>query len=455
MKIKLTLLALVFTSLFANAQEEKCNENLQYFAQYAKNRDYDEAYKYFVPLRKDCPKINKALYVYGESILRNNLEKASNAEEKKVIVNDLISLFDEYDLHFPGLSKGNNLKKAMLLEENNLGSKEEIFKLLDTSFKNENQYFTSAKAMMLYFEIYAKDFEAGNKGIALQQVFDKYDEISEDIEKKEKIASEELDGYLTRIDANEELSDKEKRAKEAAEINIEGYSIVKGSMDAQIILLSTCEKLIPFYEKSYEENKNNELWLKRAAERLEAKECDSDPLFAKITEQLHKLNPTAESAYLLGVSAQKAGNRAKALEYFNQAAELFTDNIKKAKVYYKIATMYGNSNKSQARVYARKALAAKPSFGQSYMLMAQLYASSVNECGNTPFEKRAIYWLCAQYANKAAAVDPALKGTANRQAASYNASAPTKQEIFKEGKAGQRISFSCWVGESVTVPSIK
>ena len=63
------------------------------------------------------------------------------------------------------------------------------------------------------------------------------------------------------------------------------------------------KNLIPFYQKSFEEKKTDVVWLKRAAERLEAKDCDSDPLFAKISEQLHKLNPTAESAYLLGVAA--------------------------------------------------------------------------------------------------------------------------------------------------------
>ena len=112
---------------------------------------------------------------------------------------------------------------------------------------------------------------------------------------------------------------------------------------------------------------------------------------------------------------------------------MFNDDTKKAKVYYKIATMYGNGNKSLARTYAKKALAAKPSFGQAYMLIAQLYASSSNECGQTPFDKRAVYWLCAQYANKAASVDPALKATAHRQAASYNGKRTIKTDIFNEG----------------------
>ena len=213
MKIKLTLLALVFTSLFANAQEEKCNENLQYFAQYAKNRDYEEAYKYFVPLRRDCPKTNKAIFVYGEYILKDKIEKASNAEEKTAFVKDLLSLYDEFDANFPGNGKGNTLRKAITREENNFGTKDEIYTLLDQSFKNENENFTSPKAMMLYFEIYAKDYEAGNKGIALQQVFDKYDEISEDIEKKEKIASEELDGYLKELMLTKSYLTKKKELK--------------------------------------------------------------------------------------------------------------------------------------------------------------------------------------------------------------------------------------------------
>ena len=116
--------------------------------------------------------------------------------------------------------------------------------------------------------------------------------------------------------------------------------------------------------------------------------------------------------------------------------------------------MYGTGNKSQARTYAKKALAAKPSFGQAYMLIAQLYASSANECGKTPFEKRAVNWLCAQYANKAAAVDPSLKATANRQAASYNGYAPSKTDIFNADMAGKTVSFNCWIGESVRVPNL-
>ncbi len=455
MKTRLTVLLVTLSTIFAFAQtEEKCKEDLQLYSQFAKNKSYDEAYPYFLSLRQNCPKQSRAIYQYGEFVIKHKIENAATPEEKVTQVRDLIKMFDEYDANFPGNNSGTTLKKAMALALNKVGTNDEIYGLLDNAFKNDAANFNNPQAIMLYFQLYVEDYKAANKGITLQQVFDKYDEISEKLELEEKLLSDKLDELLNKEEAGQTLDDKEASAKKRSEINLVAFSTVKGSMDAHIELLSTCEKLIPFYQKSYEEKKNDVQWLKRTAERLEGKECDTDPLFAKITEQLHQLNPTAESAYLLGVTAQRAKNTTKALEYFNQAAGLFTDATKKAKVYYKIATMYGSGNKVQARDYARKALAAKPSFGQSYLLIAQLVASSTGSCGNTPFEKRALNWLAARYANKAAAVDPALKATANRAAASYNGAAPSKSDIFSEGMAGKTISFGCWIGESVSVPNL-
>ena len=92
--------------------------------------------------------------------------------------------------------------------------------------------------------------------------------------------------------------------------------------------------------------------------------------------------------------------------------------------------------------------------GAAYLLIANLYASSANNCGNSQFEKRAVYWLAAKEARKAANVDASIKKIATRTAESYEGRAPTKTDIFTEGNAGQVIRFSCWIGQSVTVPSL-
>ena len=92
--------------------------------------------------------------------------------------------------------------------------------------------------------------------------------------------------------------------------------------------------------------------------------------------------------------------------------------------------------------------------GKAYLLIANLYASSANDCGETQFEKRSIYWLAAQQARKAANVDPSTKKTALSMAKSYEGRAPTRTDIFTEGKEGQIITFSCWIKDKITVPKL-
>jgi hypothetical protein len=345
------------------------------------------------------------------------------------------------------------MKKGLALFENKVGTSDEVFQLLDVAFKTDYANFKYAKAIYVYFEILVNNHKA-NKGIELQQVFDKYDDLTKKLDEEEEELSNEKDVLLNKEEAGQALSDKENARKARLENNLDIFENVRNDMDNVILELSTCAKLIPFYQKGFEQNKTNEEWLKRATNRLEAKECDSDPLFSKMSEALYKLNPSAEAAEKLGVVEYQRKNMTKAMEYFNQAANLHTDNTKKANIYYKIASLYSKSNKVQSRNYARKALQVKPSYGKAYLLIASLYGSSINECGNDQFEKRAMYWLAAQYCSKAAAVDSTIKAKANNDAAKYRAAAPSKTEIFQSGKAGQRIAFNCWVGESIVVPNL-
>ena len=57
--------------------------------------------------------------------------------------------------------------------------------------------------------------------------------------------------------------------------------------------------LVPLFEKDFEAKKGDVSWLRNANARLSAKDCE-DPLFFKISEALHQLEPSAASAYSLG-----------------------------------------------------------------------------------------------------------------------------------------------------------
>ena len=453
MKKKLSIVLIALAGLFVQAQNnEACLENLSFMGQLVKEKNA-EAYDYLTILRKDCPAYHKSIYSYGEIAIKLRLENATTPQDKEKYARDLIKFYGEHDLNFPNNGAGNKMKKGLVLFDYKIGTDKEIYDLLDEAFKTDYANFKYAKAMYVYFEILVKEHKANN-GVELQQVFDKYDDLSQKLVEEEDELTTEKDALLSKEEAGEVLADREAKRKEKIESNLEIFAGVKNDMDNIILELSTCEKLIPFYKNAFETNKGNEEWLKRAADRLEAKGCDTDPLFSKISEALYKLNPSAAAAEKLGVVEYQRKNISKAMDYFNQAADLYKDNSKKANVYFKMASIYSKTNKVQARNYARKTLAAKPSYGKAYLLIAQLYGSSINDCGTDQFEKRAMYWLAAQYCDKAGAADSSIKAVASKTAAQYRASAPTTSEIFSEGKSGQRIAFNCWVGESVVVPSI-
>ena len=69
--------------------------------------------------------------------------------------------------------------------------------------------------------------------------------------------------------------------------------------------------------------------------------------------------------------------------------------------------------------------------------------------------KRAVYWLAADYASRAARVDPSIASNANQAAAAYRGRAPQKSDVFQSSKnAGDPISIGCWIGETVRIPSL-
>ena len=225
--------------------------------------------------------------------------------------------------------------------------------------------------------------------------------------------------------------------------------------DRLIAKEATCDILVPLYSKNFEENKNNTLWIRRAAGRLDGKDCSDDPLFVTLVEQLHSLEPSADSAYYLGILNDKQGNSEDALKYYQESVSLQTDNYKKANILYKIAVKFKNAGRRvSARNYAEQALSYQPSLGRAYLLISNMYADSANGCGDTQFNKRAVFWLAAQTALKAGRVDASLKKISERTAAAFNGRAPSKTDIFTEGSQGTSITFSCWIKRSIRVPNL-
>lgn len=457
MRTKLTVFfgAAVLAVSAVNAQAtEECITTMSIFSEHAKVKNYDAAYEPFMKLRQDCPTTSFALYQYGERLLKDKIEKAP-ADQKKAFVEDLKKMYEEKYKHYPTkTNRGEDLADiAEVMYDNNIGSKMDQYKKFEEAWKTDKETFTNARGLYIYFNLAVELQEKGE--IELQEVFELYDTLQGKVSEEQDNYAKRLEPIMEKKDSGEKLSAQELRVEQIAEANLGNYSKVSAGINQMLGALADCDRLIPFYEKDFAEKKNDVEWVKGAAGRLESKECTDSELFVKMVEQLNTLEPSAKTSFYLGRLAEQRGENSKALQYYEESADRQTDPTEKAKALYRIAENFRKKGSlSQARSYYNKALQAKPSLGIAYLKIAEMYASSANNCGDTVFEKRAVYWLAADVAARAGRVDPSLSDIANRTAASYRDRAPDRSMIFNQNMAGQRISFNCWIGGSVTVPSL-
>ncbi|XCF07063.1 hypothetical protein ABI125_04215 [Tamlana crocina] len=459
MKTKITLLALLFIGLnlgFAQ-QDEECMTKLSIFHEYTKAKNYDAAYEPWMAVRNKCPKFNNAIYVDGEKILEHKIDNSTGAE-KVAFVNDLVKMWEQRAEHFASKTpKGEYAAKACQLMYDNqkeLGkTKEELYECFDNAYKLDKETFTNPKSIYTYFSLMVDLFDEGKKPAA--ELFSKYDDVVDKIEEEVKKDSEKLNKLIEKEEAGTALTKKEESYKRYYESYLKAYDQVSSSVDGKLGPRANCENLIPIFTRDFEANKDNAVWLQRAAGQMSQKECTDDPLFFKLVNAYHDLSPSANSAYYLGLLKDKEGKTNEAIDFFEQAISLETDSFKKSKLNYRIATkLKARGSYGKARNYYRQALKLNPSNGRPYLAIAAMYAASANNCGETTFDKRAVYWLAADEAKKASRVDPTLSKAAAQSAANYEAKAPSKSDVFSSGRSGETINIGCWIGASVKVPSV-
>jgi len=460
MKTKMTLImaALLMVTNFAFAQQdEECMLNLTLMNDYVKSKKYDEAYEPWIKVRNKCPKFNIAIYKYGEKILDHKIEKSTGAD-KTAFIADYMLLLDTAGEHFASkYSKGEiEEEKALKQYENqkDLGLTDyQIYEAFDLEFKNYRSDFTSTKGLYVYFTKTVDLFKAGK--FELQKVFDKYDDVNDQLDDLNEKYAKSLNKLIEKETAGTTLTKKEGKYKKFYQQKLAANGKIAGSLDAYIGDLANCENLIPLYKKDFENFRNDSAWLKRSVSKMYNKDCTDDPLYVELVKAYDKADPSAETKYFVSTVLRKQGKNSEADKYVKESYNLQTDPIKKARMAKKIANDFKKQGSyGSARTYYREALKLNPSDGTPHLQIASMYANSANSCGSDSFNKRAVFWYAAQEARRAGQVDPSLKKNAAQSAASYQANAPSKSDIFSQNMGGKTITIGCWIGGSVKVPKL-
>lgn len=139
------------------------------------------------------------------------------------------------------------------------------------------------------------------------------------------------------------------------------------------------------------------------------------------------------------------------LEYLENASDpalLAKYNLRIAKIYYGHLKSF-----SRARQYAYEALDHRPDWGEPYLLIGKLYASSGPLCGpGRGWDSQIVTWPAIDKFQQAKRVDPSVTAEANKWIDYYSRYMPSIEDIFqRQLNEGDPYTVGCWIQERTTI----
>ncbi len=173
--------------------------------------------------------------------------------------------------------------------------------------------------------------------------------------------------------------------------------------------------------------------------------------------KLLEMSPSARTYRQIAKMRLDDGEADEAISLYEKSLELDGGQEAAREVYYNIGTAFQQQGRySRARTSFRKVLKIDPSYGRALVAIADLYVTAVQGCGSFEREDRAVYWLAADYFDRAAARDEKLSKQARQRARGLVKFFPTAEDkFFKNWKAGDSytVDYGCytWIGERTKV----
>ena len=438
MKIK-TLVAVLLLSggvTSAFAQTEDCNKNSSISHEAVKVGNFKDAYLPWKEVLKACPTLKFYTFNDGIKILSaflNEIKDRNSADYKKYFD----ELMEVYDLRMQYTPNFQHLKGTPTVGDTK-GSKA-ISYIAYAPNLDVNQAYAWLKESI-------EAEKEGSKSPILHYFLDmSLNKLKADPNHKEQF----IQDYLTDseyVDAAiaAENDPAKKQALQQVKDNLVAMFINSGTAD--------CESLQAIYGPKVEANQTDSAYLKKAISVMKMMKCTESEAYFQASYYMYKINPTADAATGCGYMAYKKGDFDTAIKYFDEALSLESDSEKKAQLCYIVAASLFNSKKlSQARSYLQKAIGFKENFGDAYILLAQLYASSPNWNDESALNK-CTYFVVIDKLQRAKAVDPSVADKANELISTYARYTPKAEDLFMLGiKAGDRVTIGGWIGESTTV----
>ena len=405
-----------------------CVTNLSLYQEFYKQDNYKDALPHWKWAFNNCPISSQNLYIHGAKMISAKIDECKDPAMRDKLVDTLMMVYDQRIKYFK--------REGYVLGR-----------------KGIDFYTYHPEKTEQVYQIFKKSVEvSGDKseGAVLVYYFRAIIGMVE-LEKMEKVAIVDAYDQLSGIiDVN--LKNSAEKPKVLA-----GWENTKANIESTFEPFATCPDLVSIYEKKFAETPNDVELLKKITNILERKGCLKDELFFKATEQLHKLEPGAQSAYLMGSLNVERNNLSKAAEYMGQAADLYENSADKIKALNILANInFNQRNYSQARSNAYKILQIDPNYGKAYLLIGDLYANSASLCTDDDLGGKSVFWAAIDKYVKAKSVDSSVESDANSKIGLYSKHYPAASDLFfRDMQEGASFTVGCWINENTVVRASK
>tara|TARA_B100001029_G_C15061561_1_gene458993 strand:+ start:2114 stop:3520 length:1407 start_codon:yes stop_codon:yes gene_type:complete len=433
--------------------------NLSIYTEFYKQNNYLDAYNSWRYLLNNAPARTKNIYIHGSKIMKHLIDNELDTLRREVLIDTLFYMYDTRNIYFPGKEgyvlglKGKDMYKYRSESIDDLLACQQT--LLE-SFQLDG-FSSSATTLNYYFTTTAKLVKAGT--IETAGLIALFSDVSAVIDYRQASLTESI--FTAKNDSLLDSKGQKELAKNEKELN--RLEDVKTNIEKTLAPHSTCENLVELYSEKFDDNKDNIEWLKRSAKLLIKKDCTDQQIYLDIVTLLHDKNPTAESAFNMGVRMIRNDNNADALSYFLEALENEEDYILKSKYSFFVAktyfAKYSDTDNQEfcvlANTYAIQATNYRVGWGEPYILIGDLYANTAASCGNDPLSKKAGYWAAIEKYEYAESIDSKSASAARKKIDIYKSQIPTQSLLFESDYLNQdTYDIDCWYQETVKVRNV-
>lgn len=408
------------------ADSANCIKYLSYYKEYYKQKNYDDALPNWRKAYSICPPTaNQNMLIDGTTLIRRLISKnAKNAIYKEALVDSLLKIHDLRAEYYPKYAVTALNNKGLDLVNYVKDNDKALFEGI-SDIVGRNGLQTKPSLYIFQLQSAVELYKAGilDEG----KVIDVYEKA------------------IANLENTPCKTDKDK--EDLANVTEDVENIFIKSKVASV------ESLVALFTPRFEAAMDDLALSKAIVNMLSKTEggVDTD-LFLQAVNNMHRLEPSYQSAYFLFKLYSSKGSVDEAVNYMEDAIEYpESDDKVDASYYYELATYcYKNGLSSKAFASAKKAAEMDETLaGKSYMLIGTIWGSQV--CKGNEIESRAPYWVAVDYMVKAKNADSSLAEEANSMIAQYAKYYPQKSEAFMYNVLdGQSYTVNCGGMTAVT-----